>query len=353
MIHQIPIISQALILTSNQDFYRKFERILKDHHFQVERVLFKKKSELPAFVNSDLFLIDNETGHFPYQTFFKNLNPPPQKSFIFNFGTPPPADMDINGNLVNLTSQEDNSFPKILTFINQLLRREKLQLELSSMLLHDIRSPLNSLIGYLELLISGTFGKLDAGHRNILEKSIELGDDTLDLLEELSDIYMFDQDAFKLDKQSVDLTNVTESVLRTVWIKADNKNIKITKKIPPELNYLLADEFQIQRLLLNVLMNSINYSPEHSSIILEVQPFDENSVRISVRDTGLGIPEKELPQLFKKYYRFPHKKNPKGHGLGLYICKVITEAHGGKIWAENEPQGGLAIHFTLPVASIK
>src|SRR4030043_520816 len=80
----------------------------------------------------------------------------------------------------------------------------------------------------------------------------------------------------------------------------------------------------LTRMLLNVLMNSINYSPEHSSIILEVQPFDENSVRISVRDTGLGIPEKELPQLFKKYYRFPHKKNPKGHGLGLYICKVIT-----------------------------
>ena len=212
---------------------------------------------------------------------------------------------------------------------------------------------MNSLIGYLELLISGTFGKLEPGHRNILEKSIELGDETLDLLEELSDVYMFEQGAFTIDQQSVDLTSVTESVLRTVWVKADNKNIKISKKIPPELNYLLADEFQIQRLLLNVLMNAINYSPENSSILLEVQPFDDKSVRISVRDTGRGIPETELPQLFNKYYRFPKKKNRKGHGLGLYISKVITEAHGGKIWAENEPKGGLAIHFTLPLTSMK
>jgi len=353
LIPQIQIISQAVILSSNLDFSHKFERILKNHHFQVEQIFLKKKSELLALVHSDLFLIDNETGHFPFQLFLKNLNHQSQKSFIINFGTPPPAEVVVNTNLVNLSSPEDDSFPRILTFIDQILRREKLQLEFSSMLLHDIRSPLNSLIGYLELLISGTFGKLEPGHRNILEKSIDLGDETLDLLEELSDVYMYEQGAFTIDQQSVDLTSVTESVLRTVWVKADNKNIKISKKIPPELNYLLADEFQIQRLLLNVLMNAINYSPENSSILLEVHPFDNKSVRVSVSDTGRGIPETELPQLFKKYYRLPQKKNRKGHGLGLYICKVITEAHGGKIWAENEPKGGLVIHFTLPLTSLK
>jgi signal transduction histidine kinase len=326
---------------------------LKSHHFQVEQIFLKKKSELPALVHSDLFLIDNESGHFPYLLFFQNLNHHFQKSFIINFGIPPPADVAVNANLVNLRTPEDDSFPRILTFIDKILHREKLQLEFSSMLLHDIRSPLNSMIGYLELLISGTFGKLEPGHRNILEKSIDLGDQTLDLLEELSDVYMFEQGAFIIEQQSVDLTSVTESVLRTVWVKADHKNIKISKKIPPELNYLLADEFQIQRLLLNVLMNAISYSPENSSILLEVQPFENNSVRVSVKDTGRGIPETELPHLFKKYYRFPQKKNRKGHGLGLYICKVITEAHGGKIWAENEPKGGLAIHFTLPLTSLR
>jgi signal transduction histidine kinase len=350
LINQTSIIKQAAILTSNRDFYEKFRRILKKHNFQVERISLKKKLELPALFHSDLFLIDNELNYFPFHSFFENLNHQSQKSFTINIGTPPPADLNIPGNLISLASQENDSFPKILACIDQLLRREKLQHELSSMLLHDIRSPLNSLIGYLELLISGTFGKLDEGHRNILEKSIELGDDTLDLLEELSDVYMYEQDAFTLQKQAVDLTNVIESVLRTVWVKADKKNIKITKKIPQGLNQLWGDEFQIQRLLLNILMNAINYSPENSAIILDVQPFDEKSILISVKDNGRGLPEQELSHLFKKYYRFPQKKNPKGHGLGLFISKIITEAHGGKIWAENQATGGLAIHITLPIS---
>ena len=349
MINKTSIVKQAAILTGNRDFYEKYHRILQKHNFQVERISLKKKLELPALFHSDLFLIDNEQDQFPFRSFFENFNHQSQKSFTITIGLPPPTDLNIPGNPISLASQKDNSFPKILACIDQLLQREKLQHELSSMLLHDIRAPLNSLIGYLELLISGTFGKLDEGHRNILEKSIELGDDTLDLLEELSDIYMYEQDAFTLQKQAVDLTNVVGSVLRTVWVKADKKNIKITKKIPEGLRQLWGDEFQIQRLLLNVLMNAINYSPENSAIILEVQPSDEKSVLISVKDNGRGIPDQELSQLFQKYHRFPQKKNPKGHGLGLFICKIICEAHGGKIWAENQPTGGLAIHFSLPI----
>ncbi len=224
-----------------------------------------------SIAKGDLFLIDNQQNSFPFDTLFEKSNNHFLTPLVINIGTPPPPHLSDKTALISLNDTEDGSFTRLLELSERFLRREKLQQELSSLLLHDIRSPLNSLIGYLELLISGTFGKLEEGHRNILEKSIELGDDTLDLLEELADVYLFEQNAFTLQKEIIDLTNVVESVLRTVWIKADNKNIKITKKIPEHLNSVVGDEFQIQRLFLNLLTNAIHHTPAHSSIVLEAQ----------------------------------------------------------------------------------
>lgn len=349
MIDHIPVSKCAIILSNDQIFYQKFSQILKKYHFEVTKTEVNQKLNFSSFSKSDLFLIDNQQNSFPFDFIFKNSNTHSFKPFVINIGFPPPSHLSEKTIMISLRNNEENYFSQLLELSEQFLKREKLQQELSSLLLHDIRSPLNSLIGYLELLMSGTFGKLEEGHRNIIEKTIELGDDTLDLLEELSDVYLFEQSAFTLQKEVIDLINVVESALRTVWIKADNKNIKISKKIPSHLTSLQGDEFQIQRLFLNLLMNAINHTPANSSIVLEAQLFEKEWIKISIKDDGYGLPEKELPYIFEKYYRFPRNKNFKGRGLGLFICKLITEAHGGKIWAENEITGGLAIHFTLPL----
>lgn len=351
MIEYIPISKNATILSNDRIFFQKFGQILKKYHFEVTKTEVDPKLDFSSFSKYDLLVIDNQQNSFPYDSLFKNSNNHFFKPLIINIGSPPPTYLSEKTALMTLVNNEETSFSHLLELSEKFLKREKLQQELSSLLLHDIRSPLNSLIGYLELLMSGTFGKLEEGHRNILEKSIELGDDTLDLLEELGDVYLFEQSAFTLRKETIDLNNVADAALRTVWIKADNKNIKISKKIPSHLTSLQGDEFQIQRLFLNLLMNAINHTPANSSIVLEAQPFEKDQIKISIKDNGHGLPEKELPHIFEKYYRFSQKNNFKGRGLGLFICKLITEAHGGRIWAENETTGGLAIHFTLPLST--
>lgn len=351
MIEHIPFTKNAIILSNDRIFFQKFGQILKRYHFEVTKTEVDTKLDFSSFLKYDLFVIDNQQNLFPFDSLFKNSHHHFLKPLVINIGSPPPTHILEKTALISVVNNEETDFAHLLELSEQFFKREKLQQELSSLLLHDIRSPLNSLIGYLELLMSGTFGKLEEGHRNILEKAIELGDDTLDLLEELGDVYLFEQSAFTLRRETIDLNNVVESALRTVWIKADNKNIKISKKIPSHLTSFQGDEFQIQRLFLNLLMNAIHYTQANSSIVLEAQSFKKDWIKISIKDNGNGLPEKELPHLFEKYYRFSQNKNFKGRGLGLFICKLITEAHGGKIWAENETTGGLAIHFTLPLST--
>jgi signal transduction histidine kinase len=218
------------------------------------------------------------------------------------------------------------------------------------MLLHDVRSPLNSLIGYIELLLNSTFGELNEGQANILEKVMDLGDSTLDMLEDLNELYRDLQYADFPQLHNFNFKKTLDSVLINIWVKADRKNIKIKKEISTNLSHLYGDDFQIQRALTNLISNAIKYSPENSQIKIITNQTENNYVLITVQDSGGGVSPDKLPYIFDKYYRLIQKSDKsKGYGLGLFITKKIVKNHGGEIWAENNENGGLSIHFTLPL----
>lgn len=112
---------------------------------------------------------------------------------------------------------------------------------------------------------------------------------------------------------------------------------------------IFGDPFQIQRVLINLIGNSIKYCPEDSKILVVAKPGKGNFVEIEIRDDGGGVPETQLKKIFHKFVRAKqHLDVKQGKGLGLYISKLIVKAHKGKIWAENNNVGGLSFHFTLP-----
>jgi signal transduction histidine kinase len=346
--------STAKIFTDNDDFYSKYHSVLESCSLNVyPNSSIIDFNHISTDIPFDIIVIDNETGKFPFDMLIRKMNSNIAKKLLINVGAEPPSTLNIPFPIVTINPQ-DNQIPLSLFLKNtdKIIKREKAQLELSSMLLHDVRSPLNSLIGYLELLINGTFGKLNEGHKNILEKAIDMGDTALDLLEELHEIFREEQDTFLLQAQSFDFVKLLESVLAIVWVKADKKNIQIKKEINPVLKKIYGDDFQIQRLLTNLLSNAIKYSPDNSKIILEANLSSKQYAQISVADTGQGVPDNDLPHLFDKYFRVKKKNQiQKGYGLGLYICKIIIKAHQGKIWADNNEYGGLTVNFTLPLAS--
>jgi len=281
-----------------------------------------------------------------------SLNKKQLEAFIIIIRKPSSRSLNTNFPVFYVDSHVDQ-IPLVLFLreANKILQRNKAETELSSMLIHDIRSPLNSLIGYLELLLNDTFGVLNEGQKNILEKAMDMGDLALDMLEDLNEVYYQKQQSNLIQKQNLNFPELVEAILINNWVKTDRKNIKIRKNISKKVLNLYGDDYQIQRALNNIVINAIKYSPANSCIEISARLYQNNFVLITVSDSGGGVPESQLLNLFDKYFKVKQEKHrTRRYGLGLYICKIIVESHGGKIWAENNSKGGLSVHLTLPMA---
>jgi len=343
-------IRQVAIVTQQAKFYQKYKNLLEPHLFTISKISRQDLMRSNSQINYDLLVIDNEQRSLSNDIVEKYITLQTSPCHIISIGQKTFPELNHGTLCISLPSDTRKSiFNQIISILEKVNLRENNQLELASMLLHDIRSPLNSLVGYLELLINGTFGKLPNGHTNIVEKAIDMSDYALDLIEELSDVFKYEQKFFSVQKENINFSEMLDTLLAMIWIKTDQKNLKIKRSIPPDLPAISGDEFQIQRLTSNILINAINHTPKNSTLSIQVESYHKKFARISVTDEGEGVPEDRLPHLFDKYYRLQQNSIPKsGQGLGLYICRIITETHGGKIWAENHQPNGLTIHFTLP-----
>lgn len=343
----------AVIISDNLEFTARYSEYLQANNIRIKNSVFLDEwFQQSSKVHTDLYVLDNTDGNFPYSKFLDSLKDRYSQLLLLNVGNQPPRSLKTPYLIFTVNPEIDNiSLPVFLENADRVLKREKAQSELASMLLHDVRSPLNSLIGYLELILNETFGEMNEGQKNILEKAMEMGDITLDMLEDLNEIFRREQSSFVLHKQPFDFSEVLESVLINIWVKADQKNIQIRKNLQTNSKMVLGDDYQIQRVITNLISNAIKYSPKNSKIMINTNLIEGNFIRITVRDNGQGVPEEHLPHLFDKYYRVKQKKKlEKGFGLGLYICKLIIKAHNGKIWAESNEEGGLSVNFTLPIA---
>lgn len=233
-------------------------------------------------------------------------------------------------------------------------RREKNKNELSAMLTHDLRSPLQSVLGYLELLQNEIFGPMNEGQHQILSNAVSLSEVIINLLEELSQVFQYESKEFIIQKSLLTVKDFLDDVLRALWIQADKKNIKFIPQIATGLPDVNADKLGIQRVLMNLLTNAISFSPVNSVVRIEVllipSPSGKRMIQFKIVDSGPGIPVEYMDHVFDKYYRLKDKKpgRKKGFGLGLYVCKIIVEAHQGQIGMYNNREGGSTFYFSLP-----
>jgi signal transduction histidine kinase len=252
----------------------------------------------------------------------------------------------INNQEINNQSSISYFLHNLITFIKNIHRRE----ELTAMILHDTRSPITSMIGYLELLENGIFGALNDGQSKILSNVMLLGDLVIELIEDLNLIYQLEQKSLNIKKTTFDLIQILDEVLVALWIQADQKDIKIHKKVDDNSIKVFGDSGKIQRVLINLITNAIKFSPQKSKINIEITLTSTSHVKISISDNGPGIDEKLKNNIFNKYYKGKKsKEKDKGFGLGLYISKSIIEAHDGTITAKNNKTGGSTFSFVLPI----
>lgn len=262
------------------------------------------------------------------------------------------ANLDYFAQLNHMESKE--ALHEFLINMISLAEHQKKQMDLSAMLLHDLRSPVQSILGYLELLEQDVFGSVNDGQKQILRNALSVGDTVIELMNELSLVYQLERNEFHIISTAVLPKEALDETLRSLWIQADKKNIKLIPQVARDLPAISGDIVSIQRVLHNLISNAIKYSPQNGTVRISAKqtdnPAGQKMVSFNVRDSGPGIPPNEIELVFNKFYRLNKPQSiTKGQGLGLYIARLIVEAHLGKLGVFNNREGGATFYCTLPV----
>jgi histidine kinase len=213
---------------------------------------------------------------------------------------------------------------------------------------HELRTPLTAIKGFAEALMDGV---LPPSAETYLQIHAEAGRLSR-LVDDLQELSRVEARATQLKIHPADSTALMQTVSKRLQHQFDAKQVTLILSLPHDPILVLADDDRIIQVLTNLIGNALQYTPEKGTVAVSIER-DKNEARISVRDTGFGIPTDHLKHIFDRFYRVDKSRSRAhgGSGIGLTIAKHLVEAHGGKIWAESagENKGSVFI-FTLPLA---
>ncbi len=224
---------------------------------------------------------------------------------------------------------------------------EELRNTFVSVVSHELQTPIAIIKGYASTLARED-AHWDAATLRDRLKAIEEESDRLNhLLGNLLYASRIHAGGLKMERTEIDLAEVTRAVVRR--FKARSQDRDITVRFPSNFPLVMADRDRIEEVLMNLLDNAVKYSPRNQPIRVRGQ-VTEDDVIVSVTDTGQGIPLREQERIFERFQRVDNSmaRRTQGAGLGLYICKAIVEAHGGRIWVKSELGQGSSFSFSLP-----
>jgi PAS domain S-box-containing protein len=239
---------------------------------------------------------------------------------------------------------------EIEALYEQLRGLDRLKNDLTHMIIHDLRTPLTSLLGGMQSM--ELLGELNADQREMLSVSISGGQTLLGMINDLLDISKLEDGSLKLDCADLRAADVAERALNQVAGLANTQQLSLVREIDPGVPPLHADGDKLVRTLVNLLGNAIKFTPAGGSVTLAVRRDEaERAVLFQIRDTGEGIPREAFQRIFEKFGQVESRKAGRkmSTGLGLTFCKMVTEAHGGRIWVESELGRGSTFSFTVPL----
>ncbi len=236
-----------------------------------------------------------------------------------------------------------------LTEANRRLKDlNRLKDEIIAVCSHDLRAPLQVLLGHGRLLLEGG---LDPQQKQSAEAMIRQGRKILGLVESLLDKGKGDVARLSIEPRVLDISELCKESVNELEILAAERGVALRAE-NPESMMLIGDELKLHEVLQNLITNAIHHAQDAGEVVVKASRLarpDGDVARIVVQDDGKGIPPEELPLVFDRY-RSGSKSGGGGAGLGLAICKEFVELHGGEIWAEAPPEGGAAFIFTMPLA---
>lgn len=241
--------------------------------------------------------------------------------------------------------KEVNELTKSIDMLaEELNKQELLRKQLTTDIAHELRTPVTNIQGHLDAIIDGIWDPTPERLTSIREEVQRLGK----LIGSIKNLSTFDSSLNELNKTKTNLSDFIKNITYTYESKALEKNINIEYELNKVFAYV--DKEKFSQVIVNILVNAIKYTNDGGNILIKVENYDD-SINISIKDNGIGIPEDELNYIFERFYRVDksRSKDTGGIGVGLAISKAIVSEHGGNILVYSELGKGSEFVIKLPV----
>jgi two-component system, OmpR family, phosphate regulon sensor histidine kinase PhoR len=238
----------------------------------------------------------------------------------------------------------------LLHDITALKKMDRIKSDFVSMVAHEIRSPMNSVLAQLKVLQDGLAGEVTPKQKEILDRASKRITALTDLSSELLDLAKIESGLITQEKETLDMAEILSDQTAFHDAAARKKDITLELEPLPRLPPVVANRPNMEEVLSNLITNAIHYTPEGGRITVSAR-IQGHYINISVKDTGIGIAKEDQEKIFNRFYRVKNEKTMfiTGTGLGLPIVKSILEAHNGQIRVESEPDKGTTFHVYLPL----
>jgi len=233
----------------------------------------------------------------------------------------------------------------------QLEGKDRLKDEYVLRLTHDIKGHLAAVQSCLDIVFNEMVGTLNEKQKDLVERAHRRAGKCMAFITSLLKLTRMKLTG-RLEMERFSLRNCIFNSLGSVQNSAQKKGITIKHQIDPTVDEVFGEAVLIEETVTNMLFNAVKYTPEGGRVGLEVKR-DATAVQLSVADTGIGVPKGDLARIFEEFYRADNARaiERDGTGLGLAFAKQVIERHGGRIWAQNNPDGGATFTFVLPDAT--
>lgn len=232
--------------------------------------------------------------------------------------------------------------------------------EFVSIVAHQLQGPPTTVKGYTTLLSEGSYGEINAEQKEVLKKIFDANEQQIEFVRDLLNISRMESGRVVFDLKMVNIEDICQEVMDSIFVKAKDKKLYLehhkSVEVIPAVN---VDRAKIKEAIINLVDNAVKYTKKGGVTIAvkvcsekSVRCLTDNHIRIVVSDTGIGVPENEMPYLFSKFSRGKDVKrlNASGTGLGLYVVKMIVDGNNGNVWVESDGDGkGSRFIIELPV----
>jgi signal transduction histidine kinase len=251
-------------------------------------------------------------------------------------------------------------------FMTEIAEIERLKAQFISMITHELRSPINTINGYLDLALEGLGGELNQQQREFVQRARAGSEHLYTLIEDLLLISRVDAGQLRLNRDLIRLPEIIDQAIEELELVAMDNEVTIRVEIASDFPLIYADAIRMHHVMRNLLNNALRFTPSGGNIVISAcvnntltktastntaaTNDDQQHIEVHIRDTGYGIAPAYQQRIFERFYQIPIDRSGRagGQGLGLTVAKIILELHGGQISVESIPGKGSNFTITLP-----